>query len=124
MTYSLSVGKVIQGPVSNYISDVPANVQNTLTVTVKSYDVKSPVIRYVHVGPSTSRTSYTVKDIKPVNDNVYLDIDTNCKVYLYEVSEGLPVLSAEKMIVFYPKQKISFWKLIYNSLIKFYLRLK
>lgn len=98
LTYSLSVGKVIQGPASNYISDVPANVQNTLTVTVKSYDVKSPVIRYVHVGPSTSRTSYTVKDIKPVNDNVYLDIDTNCKVYLYEVSEGKKTLISDNFI--------------------------
>ena len=98
LTYQTTVGSVIQGPVSNYISDVPDNVPNTLTVTLKNYDVNSPVIRYIHVGPSTSRTSYTVKDIKPVNDDAYLDIDTNCKVYLYETVDGKRTLISDNFI--------------------------
>ena len=95
ITYDVSSGSVIHGPVSNYLSDMPDTVQNTLTVTVKSYDVKAPVIRYVHIGPSTTRASYTVKDIKPVTDNAYLDIDTDCKVLLYDVTDGQRQLISE-----------------------------
>lgn len=95
ITYNTTVGSVIKGPVSNYISDVPDSVPNTLTVTVKSYDVRTPVIRYVHVGPSMSRASYIVKDIKPLTDNAYLDIDSNCKVYLYEIDSNGRVLISD-----------------------------
>lgn len=98
ITYSTTVGSVVQGPVSSYLSDVPDNVPNTLTVTVKGYDVRPPVIRYVHIGPSTARTNYTVKNIKPVNDNAYLDIDTNCKVFLYEVVNGQKILISDNFV--------------------------
>ena len=88
INYNVTSGTVIHGPVSNYFSDIPSTVQNTLTVTVQSYDVKAPVIKYIHIGPSTTRASYTVKNIQPVTDNAYLDIDTNCKVLLYDVTDG------------------------------------
>lgn len=98
ITYNTTVGSIMQGPISNYISDVPDNVPNTLTVTVKSYDVRPPVIRYIHIGPSTARTSYTIKNIKPVNDDAYLDIDTNCKVFLYEIRDGQKILISDNFI--------------------------
>lgn len=85
ITYELTQGSVIQGPVTAYISDVPATRQNTLLVTVKSYDVVAPVIRFVHVGPSTSRASYTVKNITPTTQGAYLDVETNCLMSLYEI---------------------------------------
>lgn len=95
ITYSTTVGSIIKGPVSNYFSDIPDNVPNTLTVTVKSYDVKSPTIKYIHIGPSMSRASYIVKDIKPTTDNAYLDIDSNCRVYLYEINNNKKLLISD-----------------------------
>lgn len=95
ISYNVTSGSIIYGPASNYLSNVPDTVQNTLTVTVKSYDVKAPVIRYIHIGPSTTRASYTVKDIKPLTDNAYLDIDTDCKVLLYDITDGQRHLISE-----------------------------
>ena len=85
ITYELTQGEVIQGPVTAYISDVPATRQNTLLVTVKSYDVVAPIIKFIHVGPSTVRSTYTVRDISSVSKGTYLDIDTDCLVSLYEI---------------------------------------
>lgn len=85
---SLLQGSLIQGPGFSYLSDFPDSVPNTLTVTVKNYDVSPPVIKYVHVGPSTAKTTYTIKDVNVEYSNAHLDISTVCKVYLYEVSEG------------------------------------
>ena len=85
ITTSLTYGEIIQGVNYSYISDVPVNRSNTLTITIKNFDVISPVIKYIHIGPATTRATYTVKDIKPTTDGTYLDIDTVCDVSLYEM---------------------------------------
>lgn len=95
ISYSLSQGSLIQGPVSNYLSDVPDSVPNTLTVTVNNYDVVPPVIKYVHIGPSTVKTNYTVKNVKANHSNAHLDIDTVCKVSLYEVIDNKRTLISD-----------------------------
>ena len=98
ITYKLTYGSVTQGPVSAYMSDVPATRQNTLLVTVKSYDVVAPVIRFIHIGPSTKRTSYTVKNISSTTTGTYLDIDTDCLVSLYETSGSSRKLVSDNFI--------------------------
>lgn len=98
LTFNLSAGEVIKGPIFNYLSDVPNTTPNTLTVTITNYDVTEPTIRYVHVGPTTSRTTYTVKNILPTTDNSYLDIDTVCRVYLYEIRNGERILVSDDFV--------------------------
>ena len=90
-------GEIIQGTKSMSISNVPDTQQNTLTVTVKAYDVAAPIIRYVHIGPSVARASYTVKDINGTN-GTYLDIDTDCIVSLYETVGKSRILVKENFV--------------------------
>lgn len=88
INYSLTYGTINQGSKTMVISDdIPKTRQNTLTVTVKNYDVTSPVIRYVHVGPSVAKANYTVRNIVATPGS-YLDVDTDCKMSLYEVTGG------------------------------------
>lgn len=84
ITYSLTVGKVVETPMYLMLPDVSDKKLNTLTVNITSFDVENPVIKYVHVGATTARTSYTTEDIVVTDSNSYLDIDTVCKVSLYK----------------------------------------
>lgn len=98
LTYSTTVGNVVQTDTFNYLSEVPDTTPNTLTVKVKTYDVQAPTIKYVHIGPSTSRRNYTVKSIIPNTDNAYLDIDSNCVVYLYKVINKEDILISDNFV--------------------------
>ena len=84
ITYSLTVGEVIETPMYLMLPDVPDKKLNTLTVNITSYDVENPVIKYVHVGATTARTSYTTDEITVTENGSYFDIDTVCKVSLYK----------------------------------------
>lgn len=95
---ALTYGEIIQGANYSYISDVPADRNNTLTITVKNYDVVSPVIKYIHIGPATTRATYTVKNITPTTDNTYLDIDTVCNVSLYEMVGATKLLITDNFV--------------------------
>ena len=69
-----------------------------MTITVKNYDVVSPVIKYIHIGPATTRATYTVKNITPTTDNTYLDIDTVCNVSLYEMVGATKLLITDNFV--------------------------
>lgn len=85
ITYSLAEGEIKNG----MLPDIPDNKPNTLTLEIESYDVESPILKYIHIGQQTGgirgeRSIYVIDGIKPTTDDAYLDIDTTCLVTLYK----------------------------------------
>jgi len=84
INYSLTHGVLEPQLFSTVLPSLPDNTPNTLTVTVSAYDVEAPVIRYVHIGPSTNRAVYKTAVVAAKNDSAFFDIDTVCNVSLYD----------------------------------------
>ena len=63
-----------------------------LNVVIESFSTFSPVIEYVHVGPSILNDTYTITNFNSGNMGGSFTIDTNCRVELYKTEGGKEIL--------------------------------
>jgi len=55
--------------------------KNSMHIQVKAYDANSPIIKYIHIGDTTEKIAYEIKDTY-LRGNTWLEIDSNCNVEL------------------------------------------
>ena len=84
---------------TNFGLIIPAGYENNIMrMTIRTYSGFSPVVKFVHVGPSLKNAVFET-DIFNSGIGGYLDIDSNCKVELEEVNSQGKVLSTVKNYV-------------------------
>lgn len=63
------------------------DTKNLLHIRLTNLGTKTPVINYIHVGSPMDYVSYTIDSIQ-AGTNASLDIRTNCRVELYDKTDG------------------------------------
>ena len=86
ITYQLDRGELITTKNSTHL---PSNVgmSNYLHVQVSAGSTHSPVIEYLHIGPSSANSCYTVSGVRSGNGGTF-DIESDCRVELISEEDG------------------------------------
>lgn len=69
--------------------------ENYMHVKIKTYDVNSPTVYYIHIGDSSKNLSYEIE--KNFHAGAWLDIDSDCNVELYRYVNEEKVLVKEQL---------------------------
>ena len=97
ISFKLDKGDLIY---TQQYTKLPLDINSTrlLTVTLESFSTYTPVIKYIHIGPSMARSSYEVR-INTMRGGIF-NIDTNCRVELYYINGGSLELINEDFITY------------------------
>ena len=80
LTCSVDSGELIH--TAKYVK-LPVVSKNKLRISIESLSGYTPVIKYIHVGPSLERAIYRIRNFS-IKKNGRLSIDSNCHIKLYK----------------------------------------